>query len=150
MVLPAFGQGALAGRPIVDMQGLGIAEGASNPEAAAAFLEYLNSPERLEAFYRLTGWLPSSRRFDEGLIENDTVREMWRAWNVDNQITNVTNLMPGQFYEQAAIPTGQQVAQGAMTGEEAGDLAARVAQEWRDFNPDLVEYYQDWVKDLTV
>jgi len=150
MPLPAFGQGALAGRPIVDMQGLGIAEASANPQAAAAFLEYLNGPERLAAFYRATGWLPASRRFDQGLIENPAVAQMWAAWNVDNQITNVTNLMPGQFYEQAAIPTGQQVAQGAMTGEEAGELAARVAQEWRDFNPDLVDLYKEWVADLSV
>lgn len=150
MVLPVFGKGALAGRPVVDMQGLGIAEGSANPEAAARFLEFLNSPERLQAFYRLTGWLPASKRFDESLIENAAVAAMWRAWNIDGQITNITNLMPGQFYEQAAIPTGQQVAQGSMTGEQAGELAARVAQEWRDFNPDLVERYQEWVKDLSV
>lgn len=150
MPLPTFGKGALAGRPIVDMQGLGIAEGSASPDVAAAFLEYLNAPEQLEAFYRATGWLPASRRFDRGLIGNASVAEMWAAWNVDNQITNVTNLVPGQFYEQAAIPTGQQVAQGAMTGEEAGDLAARVAKEWRDFNPDLVDLYKEWVADLSV
>jgi len=36
-----------------------------------------------------------------------------------------------------------------MSGEEAGDLAARVAQEWRDFNPDLVENYQAWAAELS-
>ena len=59
-------------------------------------------------------------------------------------IPYVANLTPGQFYEQALIPAGQQIVQGDMTGEEAGDLAARVVQEWRDFNPDLVENYQKW------
>jgi hypothetical protein len=39
--------------------------------------------------------------------------------------------------------------QGSLTGEQAGELAARVAQEWRDFNPDLVEKYQQWVVDLS-
>jgi ABC-type glycerol-3-phosphate transport system substrate-binding protein len=148
MVMPVFGSGRLAGMPVVDTQGLGIAEGSAAPEAAAAFLEYLNTPERLEAFHRHTGWLPSSSRFPSAQISDPAVRAMWQAWGEAPNITNITNLMPGQFYEQAAIPTGQQVAQGAMTGEEAGDLAARVAQEWRDFNPDLVEKYQQWVVDL--
>ena len=63
--------------------------------------------------------------------------------------SNVTNLMPGQFYERAAIPTGQQIVAGAMTGEQAGELAANTAKEWRDFNPDMVENYRKWVKDLS-
>ncbi len=38
MTLPVFGQGALAGRPVVDMQGLGISAGSEAPDAAARFL----------------------------------------------------------------------------------------------------------------
>jgi len=131
------------------MQGIGIAEGAKDPAAAAAFLEFLNTPDRLNAFHRITGWIPSSSRFSSDQIENESVRAMWKTWGESPNITNVTNLMPGQFYEQAAIPTGQQVVSGALTGEQAGDLAAQVAQEWRDFNPDLVEKYQQWVVDLS-
>ncbi len=51
---------------------------------------------------------------------------------------------PGQFYERAAIPTGQQIVQGAITGEQAGELAATVAKEWKEFNPDMVENYRKW------
>jgi hypothetical protein len=36
-----------------------------------------------------------------------------------------------------------------MSGEEAGALAAQVAQEWREFNPDLVEKYQAWAAELS-
>jgi hypothetical protein len=57
--------------------------------------------------------------------------------------------MPGQFYEQAAIPTGQNVITAGMSGEEAGELAAQVATEWREFNPDLVEKYQQWAAELS-
>jgi uncharacterized protein YoaH (UPF0181 family) len=64
-------------------------------------------------------------------------------------VTNITSLMPGQFYEQAAIPTAQEILANGMSGEEAGEMAARVAQEWRDFNPDLVENYRTWVADLS-
>jgi hypothetical protein len=63
-------------------------------------------------------------------------------------ISNVTNLVPGQFYERAAIPTGQQIVAGTMTGEQAGELAANTAKEWKEFNPDMVENYRKWAKDL--
>ena len=74
---------------------------------------------------------------------------MWENWGLKPNISNVTNLVPGQFYERAAIPTGQQIVQGAMTGAQAGELAAEVAKEWREFNPDMVENYRKWAKDLS-
>ncbi len=49
MVMPVYGKGKLAGKPILDVQGLGISTKAKDPKAAAAFLEYLQSPERLKA-----------------------------------------------------------------------------------------------------
>ncbi len=84
------------------------------------------------------------------MIADPSVKDLWTRWGkADNRITNITNLMPGQFYEQAAIPTGQNIITAGMSGEEAGELAARVAQEWRDFNPDLVEKYQAWAIELS-
>ena len=63
-------------------------------------------------------------------------------------IPYLANLVPGQFYEQALLPTAQQVVEGKITGEQAGELAAKVAKEWRDFNPDIVENYKKWAADL--
>ena len=40
MVMPVFGKGKLAGKPLLDVQGLGISSNAEDPQAAAAFLEY--------------------------------------------------------------------------------------------------------------
>jgi ABC-type glycerol-3-phosphate transport system substrate-binding protein len=149
MVMPVFGKGKLAGMPIVDVQGLGISSNAEDPALAAAFLEFLNSPEQLRAFWDNTNWIPSNTSFDASVIADPIVRSTWENWGLKPNISNVTNLMPGQFYERAAIPTGQQIVQGAMSGEEAGELAANTAREWRDFNPDLVENYRKWAVDLS-
>ena len=70
MTMPVFGKGKLAGQPIVDVQGLGISSNAESPQDAAAFLEYLNSPERLKAFWDATGWLPSNTTFDASVIKD--------------------------------------------------------------------------------
>ena len=75
---------------------------------------------------------------------------MWENWGLKPNISNVTNLVPGQFYERAAIPTGQQIVAGRddrRTGRRAG--RQHVAKEWRDFNPDMVENYRKWVTDLS-
>ncbi len=149
MVMPVYGTGAMAGIPILDVQGIGISTDSEAPEAAAAFLEYLHTPERLQAFWDATGWIPSNSNFDASVIEDETVRTMWQNWGLSANIPYVANLTPGQFYEQALIPAGQQVVEGTLSGEEAGDLAARVVDEWRAFNPDLVEKYQQWATDLS-
>ena len=148
MVMPVFGKGKLAGVPVVDVQGLGIPTKAKSAAVAAAFLEYLNTPERLKAFWDATSWLPSNTSFDASVISDESVRGLWTNWGLKPNISNVTNMVPGQFYERAAIPTGQQIVQGAITGEQAGELASDVAKEWREFNPDMVENYRKWAADL--
>ena len=109
----------------------------------------VHTPERLQAFWDATGWIPSNVNFDASVIEDEAVRSMWEQWGMAANIPYVANLTPGQFYEQALIPSAQQIVQGRLSGEEAGELAARVVREWRDFNPDLVESYQQWAADLS-
>jgi raffinose/stachyose/melibiose transport system substrate-binding protein len=148
MVLPVYGKGKMAGKPILDTQGLGISTDCKDPKAAAAFLEYLESPERLKVMWEKTGWIPASTKFDTSVITDPAVKAMWKGWGESENIPYLSNLVPGQFYDQALLPTAQQVVAGKITGEQAGELAYKVAKEWRDFNPDMVENYKKWAKDL--
>jgi raffinose/stachyose/melibiose transport system substrate-binding protein len=148
MVMPVYGKGKLAGKPIFDSQGLGIPTKAKNPKDAAAFLEYLQSPEQLKLLHDRTGWIPANTNFDLSVITDPVVVDMWKRWGQSENIPYLANLVPGQFYEQALLPSAQQVVEGKITGEEAGELAYKVAKEWRDFNPDIVENYKKWSTDL--
>ena len=74
MTMPVFGKGKLAGVPVVDVQGLGISKDAQDPAAAAAFLEFLQSPDQLKAFWEATSWLPSNTTFDASVIQDASVR----------------------------------------------------------------------------
>ncbi len=149
MVMPVYGKGRMAGKPILDSQGLGISTDSKDPKAAAAFLEYLNSPERLHVFWEKTGWIPANSNFDTSVIKDEAVKALWKGWGQSENIPYLSNLVPGQFYDQALLPAAQQVVQGKITGEQAGELAAKVAKEWRDFNPDMVDQYKKWAKDLS-
>jgi raffinose/stachyose/melibiose transport system substrate-binding protein len=149
MVMPVFGKGKMAGKPILDAQGIGISAKAEDPKAAAAFLEFLQSPERLNALWEKTGWIPTSSKFDTSVIKDEVVRSMWRRWGEGETIPYIANVVPGQFYEQALLPTAQQIVAGKSTGEEAGALASKIAGEWRNFNPDMVDRYKEWAKDLS-
>ena len=148
MVMPVYGKAKLAGQPIFDSQGLGIPTKAKDPKGAAAFLEYLQSPEQLKALHDKTGWIPANSNFDVSVIKDPVVVDMWKRWGLSANIPYLSNLVPGQFYEQALLPSAQQVVGGKITGEQAGELAYKVAKEWRDFNPDIVENYKKWATDL--
>ena len=50
--------GDLEGAVLIDIRG--ISSNDKDPKAAAAFLEYLESPERLSVFWEKTGWIPST------------------------------------------------------------------------------------------
>jgi raffinose/stachyose/melibiose transport system substrate-binding protein len=149
MVMPVYGKGKMAGKPILDTQGLGIGKDSKNPKAAAAFLEYLESLERLKVFWEKTGWIPANSSFDTSVITDEVVKAMWKNWGQSENIPYISNLVPGQFYDQALVPAAQQVVQGKITGEQAGELAFKVAKQWRDFNPDMVDNYKKWAKDLS-
>ena len=73
---------------------------------------------------------------------------MWRSWTGGENIPYLANLVPGQFYEQALLPDRAAGGAGEITGAQAGELAAKVAKEWRDFNPDIVDNYRKWAADL--
>ena len=148
MVMPVYGKSKLAGKPIMDCQGLGLPSHTANQEAAAAFLTYLQSPESLKLLHEKTGWLPANTSFDTSVITDPAVLAMWRTWTEGENIPYLANVVPGQFYEQALLPAAQQVVAGEITGAQAGELAAKVAKEWRDFNPDIVDNYRKWAADL--
>src|SRR5215471_20414725 len=76
MVMPVYGKSKMAGKPILDTQGLGISTDCKDPQAAAAFLEYLESPERLKVMWEKTGWIPASTKFDTSVITDPAVKAM--------------------------------------------------------------------------
>src|SRR5690606_20858912 len=79
MVMPVYGSGKLAGKPVMDCQGLGLPSNTADPKAAAAFLEFLQSPDRLKAMHEKTGWIPTSSKFDTSVITDPAVVAMWQT-----------------------------------------------------------------------
>ena len=147
-VMPSWSATKLAGNPILDAQGLGIPAGAKDPEAAVRFPEYLPSPERLQALHAKTSWIPANTNFDASVLCGASVKAMGQAGTENGDVPYLADLVPGQWYEQALLPAGQKVVAGEMRGEEAGDLAASVAEEWRNFNPDIVDTCKALAADL--
>jgi ABC-type glycerol-3-phosphate transport system substrate-binding protein len=148
MVMPTFGTGAMAGKPITDTQGFGIPEGAGDKETAAAFLEYMHSDERVTAMWETSKQIPANTTFDGSIIEDPLLKDVHAKWVAGDTNVYIADLMPTLFWTDAMFVNSQEILAGDRTGEEAGELASEVTQKWKDQNPDMVENYQTWGKDL--
>ena len=149
IVLPTFGTGAMAGKPITDTQGFGIpVQGGREGDrrrlhrlhalagAPAGDVDDVEAdPGRHAVRCRPSSTTRSSRP--------STTRGSRRSPNV-----YIADLMPGVFWTDAMFVCAQKILAGEMTGDEAGALCAEVTQKWKDQNPDMVANYTTWGTDL--
>jgi multiple sugar transport system substrate-binding protein len=149
MPMPVFGTGAMAGKPILDSQGWGIAEKAENRDAAAAFLEFMHTPERVNRIYEIAQQIPANTDFDSSLITNPLQKQIYDTWVAGENNPYVPNLMPTLFWTDAMFVASQKIAGRELDGEGAGELAAEITEKWKKQNPDLVENYSTWAADLS-
>ncbi|MCS7261259.1 MAG: extracellular solute-binding protein [Anaerolineae bacterium] len=149
MVFPAGGKGKMNNKPIRDLQGLGISSQSQHKELAAKFLEFLHTPERVQAIWTDAKALPTDASWDGSAIEDPLFREAWKTWVANpDTVPYISNLMPVMFWTDAMFVNSQKIVAGEYTGEQAGENAQAVATKWREQNPDLLEHYQIWAEDL--
>lgn len=150
MVMPVFGQGKLAGQPVIDKQGFGIPARAADPSTAAQFLEFMHSKERLQAMWTLSHQIPADEAFDTSIVDDPLMRGVVEQFVTGTPILTVEDLMPVQFWEKAMFVASQEIMAGRMTGQQAGDLAHQVTEAWRsNVSPETVNNYAIWGNTLT-
>jgi raffinose/stachyose/melibiose transport system substrate-binding protein len=148
MVLPTFGTGAMAGKPITDTQGWGIPSKAEQKETAAAFIDYMHTPDRLAAMWTMAKQIPANTSFDSSIIDDPFIKGVYDTWIAGERNVYIPDLMPTLFWTDAMFVASQKILAGEMTGAEAGELAAEVTERWKQQNPDKVEQYTLWSQDL--
>ena len=147
-VMPKFGHGKMAGIPITDTQGFGIPTKGNDHETAAKLLEFMHSKERVQAMWTLSKQIPANTTFDGSVIKDPLLRDVQRRWVAGKHNVYIADLMPTKFWTDAMFVASQKILAGTMTGKEAGDLAAKVTDTWKKQNPDMVQNYTTWGKDL--
>jgi multiple sugar transport system substrate-binding protein len=148
MIMPTFGTGAMAGKPITDTQGFGIPSKASNKETAAAFIDFMHSPERLQAMWTTSKQIPADTSFDPSVIDDPFLKGVYDTWIAGDRNVYIADMMPTLFWTDAMFAASQKILAGEMTGAESGKLAADVTKKWKQQNPDTVANYTTWGQDL--
>lgn len=148
MVMPVFGEGKMAGIPITDTQGWGIPSGAKNKKESSDIIQFMQSAERLDSFWKMLNFFPSNYTWDASVVTDPVLKQMYDTWVGGPTNVYIPDLMPTQFWTDAMFVAAQSIVAGDMTGEQAGEQNAQVVQQWRDNNPDLIGNYQKWAEGL--
>jgi ABC-type glycerol-3-phosphate transport system substrate-binding protein len=142
-VAPIVGNGALAGLPIVDTQGVGVASPSTQPAAAAEFLCFLHADERKERLWEDVRLFPADRRWTGPSAADADYAQMWAWYTHGPRAPYVPNLMPLELhYELAAI--GQGVLAGKLDAAAAANAAAASAGTWRESDVERTARYAAW------
>jgi raffinose/stachyose/melibiose transport system substrate-binding protein len=148
MVFPVFGKGKMAGQPILDTQGFGIPKKAGDPKDAAAFIDFMHSKERLQAYWKTSKQIPADDRFDASVIDVPLLKQVQKKWIAGKHAVYIADLMPTKFWTDAMFVASQKILAGTLKGDKSGDLAHQVTDTWKKQNPLLVRNYGTWGKSL--
>ena len=99
--------------------------------------------------WTLSKQVPANTRFNGSVIDDPLMRMVQSKWVAGKHNAYIADLMPTKFWTDAMFVASQKILAGSMTGKQAGDLAASVTKTWKRQNPDMVDNYTTWGKDLT-
>src|SRR6185312_2707163 len=75
--MPTFGDGPFAGKMATTSQTVGITSWSKYPQVDASFIQFMHSPDRLQAFYDKTGVMPADDRFDVAKVADPTKKQLF-------------------------------------------------------------------------
>ncbi len=146
MKTPTFGVGKLAKKDVTYVQGVLISSKSKHKELAAEFIRLMHRKDRYNALWDDLGAIPADDRFDPKKIDDPLIRETW-DW-FENSTIYLGDTIPWAILGEAAYAGCQELFSGMKTPRGLGEKAQRLAEQWREQYPDMVQNYLDWLKGL--
>lgn len=104
-------------------------------QEAAAFLQFLHSPEMLDAWYTATGTPPADDRFDTAKITDPLDQQLY-GFNTTGPQVWLQNFFPPQVDLNGNAPAQQLILGGDGDAAAAAEIRERAAAQWRAQKPD--------------
>jgi multiple sugar transport system substrate-binding protein len=144
MMTPKWGTGKLAdaGNATQSISFL-ITKWSKHPQAAADFLTFMHTPERLTSWYKHTGVIAADARFDRSLVTSAALKQMVQMETTGPQVW-LENFLPGQLDSDADLTAGQTIFAQSGAAADAAKLWQSVAETWRNQHPDELKNWQNW------
>ena len=142
MAMPTFGNGIGAGKLGATSQTLGVTSFSKYPKEAAAFIEYLHTPNRLAAFYNYTGALPADDRFNASLVKIPQIKQLFNMAKVGGPY--LENFIPYELDQKGNFAGVQLLMAGKMTPTQAAAAMESNMARIRLTNPKEIANFKVW------
>jgi raffinose/stachyose/melibiose transport system substrate-binding protein len=140
--MPTFGSGPYAGKMATTSQTVGITSWSKYPQVDASFIQFMHTPDRLQAFYDKTGVMPADDRFDVAKVTDPTKKQLFDMALKGSPY--LENYIPVELDSNAVFTNVQLVLQGARTGQQAAaDMQAQM-DRLRIKDRSLTKNFQAW------
>jgi multiple sugar transport system substrate-binding protein len=120
-----------------------VTKWSKNPQAAADFLVFMHTPDRLTAWYKHTGVIAADKRFDRSLVTDPVLQQMMTMETTGPQVW-LENYLPGQVDSDADLTAGQMIFSQSGSPSDAAALWERAASTWRNQHPDELTNWKNW------
>ncbi len=140
--LPPFGTGPGANKLGSTSQTLGVTSFSQHKTEAAAFITFLHTQERLQAFYKATGAFPADDRFDTSAIVEPQLKALHDL--ATSGAPYLENFIPSELDAKAVFVGSQGIFAGTTTPEKAAADMQATIERLRTTNPDLVSNFKKW------
>ncbi|TJZ99117.1 ABC transporter substrate-binding protein [Actinacidiphila oryziradicis] len=140
--MPKIGNGPYAGKMGTTSQTVGITPWTKYPKVDADFIEFMHSPQRLQAWYDKTGSMPADDRFDMSKVTDPVKRQLFQM--ALNGAPYLENYIPAALDSNAVFTNVQLVLQGKRTADQAAaDMQSQV-ERLRLTDRSLVNDFKAW------
>ena len=92
--------------------------------------------------------LPADEKFDASLIDDPFLKTVYEQWWAGEHNVYIADLMPTLFWTDAMFVISQDILCGQDDRRGGRRARVEVTEKWKQQNPDLVENYTTWGKDL--
>jgi ABC-type glycerol-3-phosphate transport system substrate-binding protein len=147
MKTPTFGIGKLAEKDVTYIQGILISSQSKNKELAAEFIRLMHREDRYNALWDDLGAIPADDRFDSAKIDNPVIKETWNWF--ENSTIYVGDTIPWAILGDWAYAGCQELFSGQKSPKELGEKGQRLAEQWREQDPDSLQNYKNWLSGMT-
>jgi hypothetical protein len=114
-----------------------------NQEAAARWLSFMRTPDRLKALYLKSNAVMLDDRFDTAWFETEWERELFKT--ILNGKRWVISYVSPAPWEDWAVGNFMGLYKGEMTPQQAAANAEKIMADFRKNQPELTENYKKWI-----
>jgi ABC-type glycerol-3-phosphate transport system substrate-binding protein len=142
MALPKWGDGPYAGKMGTTSQTVGITSWSKYPQVAADFIQFMHTPERLQAWYDETGSLPADDRFDIAKVDDPVKKDLFNS--ITDGAPYLENFIPPALDSKSVFTGVQLVLEGSKSAADAAADMQAEAERLRTTDRSLVKNFEGW------